>query len=241
MSRVTNYTEAKNVFENSRKRKLANNTYLLKIGNVPNDHYGIKLHDTIIIKFLPDRTILDSGGYKTMTTKTRINEFTDFNVWQDKGIWYIGNNYKDSNPIIFNDNCYYKNSKWYNVGKDPKPILKLRKKIQIYAKEYTKNLMAGNIQAPDNGDCFYCHLVDVKTNKPIPDNSHILSHIAEKYYVPSLLVNAISEFPVSNAAKSVISHFWNNTKQCEFFVDTASRQIESSIKRYCYRQLNTAS
>ncbi len=51
----------------------------------------IRFHFTNIIrKTLSGKTILNSGGYKTMTTKERIKEFSGFHIRQEKFIWYIG-------------------------------------------------------------------------------------------------------------------------------------------------------
>lgn len=54
------------------------------------------LHDTIIIQLRIDGTlILDSGGWRTATTKTRMNQFANehcggrFHVYQKKGEWYV--------------------------------------------------------------------------------------------------------------------------------------------------------
>lgn len=54
----------------------------------------IKLYATDILQFKGDKIILSSGGYKTVTTKTRINEFLQdkgFKVYQKKGEWFIDN------------------------------------------------------------------------------------------------------------------------------------------------------
>ena len=51
----------------------------------------IRLYRTDIIKFCPDGTIvLDSGGYKTKTTKNRIEEFVQ-GLWilQENYVWYV--------------------------------------------------------------------------------------------------------------------------------------------------------
>ena len=54
----------------------------------------IKLYATDILQFKGNKIILSSGGYKTVTTKTRINEFLEdkgFKVYQKKGEWFIDN------------------------------------------------------------------------------------------------------------------------------------------------------
>jgi len=54
----------------------------------------VKYWDTIVLKFNESEIILNSDGYKTATTKTRMNEASnEFNlglrVYQDKSVWYI--------------------------------------------------------------------------------------------------------------------------------------------------------
>ena len=54
----------------------------------------IKLYATDILQFKGDKIILSSGGYKTVTTKARINEFLEdkgFKVYQKSGEWFIDN------------------------------------------------------------------------------------------------------------------------------------------------------
>lgn len=54
----------------------------------------IKYHSTSVAVFLSDGDIwLNSGGWRTTTTKRRINAAlngTGWRVWQDGGVWYIG-------------------------------------------------------------------------------------------------------------------------------------------------------
>jgi len=242
---IKTYEQAKNVFENSKKRKITNNTYLAKIvcdeAGKQKNVYVIKLHDTDIIQFWPNKTVLNSGNYRTSTTKERLNTFTPFTINQVKGIWYITDYIS---TVIFQNGIYFKNGKFHNFAKSNKSSLELRKKIKQYVKDYIAEFFAGKMLYPGPGDCFYCQFdfTNQKTGKiENPNTEHIISHIKEKYYVPSLLVKAIKDFPVSIAAQSVIAHFWSSGQDCEFFYDIAKRQLESSLKRYCYRMTGTAS
>ena len=58
------------------------------------DGFIIKLYETSIIIFNSEIIVLNSGGYKTSTTKNRMNhaarEFNlNFNVYQKKGQWFV--------------------------------------------------------------------------------------------------------------------------------------------------------
>lgn len=240
-----NYEQAQKMYENSRKRKLTNNTYLEK-----NDDgsYAIRLHKTQIIKLYPGKTVLNSGGYRTVTTKARLNEFTMFDVIQNKGIWYVRKNWMDDAVVVFADGITYENGEWTGQGENPDKMRELRKQAKQYAKDYTKALFAGDVPKPNAGDCFYCSMIvqppSIDAGRSLGEvaggGDHIVSHIEEKYYVPSLLVNAIRVFPVSIAAKDCIARLWDGETPWEFFADAGRRQIESAIRRHCFRLLGTA-
>lgn len=57
--------------------KLANNTYLRYLHEPFRPYYGVQLHNTVII-FIDenDNISLETGGYRTVTTKDRINRLT---------------------------------------------------------------------------------------------------------------------------------------------------------------------
>jgi hypothetical protein len=70
-------------------RKLENNTWLVKIDD---DTYGVKLYDTVVVEVRRDGGYrLFTGGYKTTTTKDRINKYGPKTVRQNKKTWFIDN------------------------------------------------------------------------------------------------------------------------------------------------------
>ena len=54
-----------------RAKIVGNNTLEIKY----TDHTAIRLHDTDIIKFYPDKMIIDNGGWATRTTHKRLNQW----------------------------------------------------------------------------------------------------------------------------------------------------------------------
>ena len=55
---------------------------------------SITYHDTIVVEFDDNTIWLDTGGWYTITTKTRMNQAANqfdlgFQVWQSKGEWYV--------------------------------------------------------------------------------------------------------------------------------------------------------
>ena len=89
----------------TRKRKLSNNTYLV----VRDDGgYGVKLHDTEVVIHYKDKIVLNSGGWRTVTTKERMNSFSPFCVYQKDYQWFVdGKPFKDHMTLQSNGNGYY--------------------------------------------------------------------------------------------------------------------------------------
>ena len=128
------------------------------------------------------------------------------------------------------------------VGDDPKKHRKLIAAVNCYAKQYVIKLAAGEIEKPSAADCFYCVMREEKTGKPLgeltKDRDHILSHLEEKYFVPSLVVNAVESKPISRIASDWLCVKFNHDDiDLSMFDDIARRQIESSLKRYLKLQL----
>lgn len=68
-------------------RKVSNNTWAEII---PNGDVVITLHRTQIVTIHADNTYtLNSGGWRTSTTKNRINNFSPAQLYQHKHEWYV--------------------------------------------------------------------------------------------------------------------------------------------------------
>ena len=212
-------------------RKIANNTYLKQRGEA----IAVMLHETDVVTFEKNGTIiLNSGGWKTSTTKDRINQYSPMIVNQRKGIWYV------NNVTVFFDGITIKNQKILNCSKAPKA-----KKIKKYVDDFMTALKNNKVEKPSGGDCWYCALTEVKTKNPlgecIKDNSHLKAHIKEKYFVPSLLLRAIEVYPISIIAKGWIgSKLRYNNQDVSYFEATAIRQVQKSLYRYIKKQFNLA-
>lgn len=64
---------------------------------------AIRLHDTNVVTFKKDKIILDSGGWRTNTTKARINQYSPFTVYQKDFDWFVVVNNDWSKLIPFKD------------------------------------------------------------------------------------------------------------------------------------------
>jgi hypothetical protein len=91
----TNYTEAAAILAAGRTadsrdcRKIANNTTL---ETRDGGRIAVRLHRTDIVVFYKNgATVLDSGGWQTVTTKERFNRYLapGLSVYAEKGEWYV--------------------------------------------------------------------------------------------------------------------------------------------------------
>lgn len=69
------------------------------------DYTNIVYHNTTVVKFDTNRIVLNTDGWFTNTTKTRMNQASNefnlgYHVYQDKGIWYV--TFKDT-TYVFNN------------------------------------------------------------------------------------------------------------------------------------------
>ena len=85
-----NFAEAVAVLKDKISMRLGNNTYLEVSDPDPvHGFIGVRLHSTYIVKFWPDGQVtLHSGGYRTVTTKERINQFIVGHVRQTAYQWF---------------------------------------------------------------------------------------------------------------------------------------------------------
>jgi hypothetical protein len=252
---VNSYTAAEKFLaagRNPGQRKLANNTVVRR---TEEGELAIRLHETDVVTFTRlGITILNSGGWKTVTTKDRINEALSGTGWrlsQERGQWYVG--YADSaaNRHVFADGMKICANNRVNgaakAGSD-KEAVKLRAAATKYAKGFAEALAAGKVALPGPGDCWGCLMKD-SNGKTVMGADHILSHFEERYYVPSLALNAIDEFPISPIARDWLAQHMacgaskaanGREADFEFARGIAERQISQSIRRYCLRQLGQA-
>jgi hypothetical protein len=88
---------------NRSQRKVGNNTYAYI------EHDGsvaIELHGTKVVVIYPNGLYkLNSGGYRTSTTKKRINQYSPVKVYQKNYTWYVN----AGNEPEFEDNMLVTN------------------------------------------------------------------------------------------------------------------------------------
>jgi hypothetical protein len=172
------------------RRKLANNTYAERRSA---DRIAIRLHATDILLFdKSGRVMVTTGGWMTVTTKARLNEYLPggYRIWSTRGVWYWHNGTADKRVYTDGDSIL-PNGKLNLLGTadDAKDARKLRAKIAKYAK-----LCADKVpmSPPSGGDCWGCYFKD-ENGKEAMGVDHLTSHMDEGYVVPSLVLSALKE------------------------------------------------
>ncbi len=86
----TTYTEARAMLNGRNSRKIANNTTLVDQGE---GVIGLRLHSTVVVVFDDSgHIILNTGGYRTTTTKDRLNRVArahGWSVYAERFDWYV--------------------------------------------------------------------------------------------------------------------------------------------------------
>lgn len=201
-----NYQEAVATLKNRQSKKVANNTYLVRDG----ESVAVRLHQTNVVTFTPEGTvILNTGGWQTVTTKDRINSFSPARVASDKGIWFVYYRENTGSHAYQPDDS----SEWHRcratffdgmaVDSSGVPLVKdsgeellaakrrLDRMIRQYVAGYVCHVLdRGNLEPPGHGDCFMCQAAQPQNENPL-GLDHLMSHMEEGYYVPSLLWSAI--------------------------------------------------
>lgn len=65
------------------------NSETLKIGNTRTDGRSIWLHNNKIVDDRPDGLYITNAGWKSNTTKERLNAISDVNIVQRNFVWYL--------------------------------------------------------------------------------------------------------------------------------------------------------
>lgn len=220
---------------NSQRRKLANHTYAERQG----ESIAIKLHQTDVVTFHNDgRIVLNSGGFRTSTTKARINSFAPVRLWQHKGEWTFTT---EGSPRshLFADGCVvYPNG---TVGHCAKPSETQERQAKRKAILKFAKLCADSVPLPHPGagDCFYC----MKTTEgdtlgeATRNCSHLESHMEEGYVVPSLVYRAL-EFAGYDPQKQIIHSL--AFSEAGNMQNVGRDAVKRSVRKYMLRQFGMA-
>jgi len=236
-----NYHEAIEKLNGRDRRKLANNTYLEKRaeGNI-----AVKLHATDILTYLPNGwTIYHSGGWLTHTTKDRMNTYGPARISQKDRAWFVNGKYVYVDGLKVDATGIPIHGR-EATAKDTIAINKTKKQVKDYVAGYMQALIAGKVPQPSNGDCWYCLMKEEKTGKTWGEQAHsdhVELHIKEKYYVPSLLVNAFERIGASLYEKGLVGEIWRGKPLTEWDKEHLTKWSGKHLYRYLVTQLGMAS
>jgi len=165
---MTTKTEALATVEPVKSRKVGNNTFEWTDSD-GNRH--IRLHMTDVATFKPNGdVILNSGGWKTATTKTRITEYVPgIMVYSDGGVWYVTDgNWHSENRVPFIDGMVLKRGNVTPPTRTQQAAIAREHK----RKDAINKFVAGideleEMPEPDTGDCWGCAMFEFRlTERP---------------------------------------------------------------------------
>lgn len=89
------------IIKNRETKKLGNNTYLVRDGQV----FHVRFHKTNILTIDPMSTFTyRTGGWRTVTTKQRLNEYGPVSIYSKSGIWYCTS---EKGNWVFQEECVF--------------------------------------------------------------------------------------------------------------------------------------
>lgn len=182
------YQKASELLKRGRdgRKKVGNNTYLYPREN----GIAVRLHNTDVVLIRSDgKFVLNSGGWRTPTTKDRINSFAPVRVWQQRGSWFLGNGVEFYDGMVVDADGNPEAPSPEQIAAVERRHL-LNAKIKAYIRGFLQDIKTNGLQPPSNGDCWGC-LMKTSDGKSAFGLDHILTHFDEQYYVPSLLYRAI--------------------------------------------------
>jgi hypothetical protein len=226
----------------SQSRKVANNTYLERRGN----DIAVRLHATDVVTFHADGTAtLDSGGWLTVTTKARMNEYLPggISLGSVKGRWYFmypGHYEGDSYVRSERPNVPYADGVTIDLasldvidGQAAAEAVKLedsanaamRKAVAAYVRKTTPEAIVKAFTHV-GGDCMLCTGVI-----PNDDHDHVRLHVEEQYVMYSLTLAAVRERGFVNP-DVIMSFIYNSAQRGE-----VDRLYKDSMRKYLRKHL----
>lgn len=189
------YADARMKLGNRSKRKLERNTYLEPVDA---DTVAVRLHSTNLILIHSDgRYTLNTGGWRTVTTKARINAYSPARLYSASNIWYVGDVVYADGIVVNGAGVVLSGGR--GVKKEESSKRRLDKMVREYIKGYAASVAAARkLEAPSGGDCWLCLMGDRDTSDPSDPHrglepaglDHLFGHMEEGYYVPALLFKA---------------------------------------------------
>lgn len=233
------------------RKKWANNTYIHRKINggsygIEQFYFVVQYHKEEIAEVHHDRVILHAKGWRTYTTKQRMNWFLPHaTIFQSKGVWYLSS-YKDGDirTIPYFDDmeypkCLNDNESTHKANQEERRIIDLQKKINAYAKSAIEKIKNKNISLKHTiGDCYECLTRGLMVD--YANTEHLLIHLEECKPEITLIANAYQEYwgdditgSRSNAVDDMVSISKGEAKNRH-----REETLKRSIRRYFRSRLS---
>ena len=214
-----------------KKRKLFNNTY------VSRDYAGsmvIRYHNTDIIVISPENNyLLNSGGWRTVTTKARMSRFTPARIYQEKHVWYIS-----PGPIPFFDGIIVDitgqpiNATATSARKAVSGERTLQKQID---RMITKLIKLDHLPEPNHGDCWGCLFAAKDGQRPLGSDC-VLQHLKEGYLHGSLILRAMQARGHTDVSIAIHWNGWRNND--DWSRQTIVRTMRMFLRDEAQKEMN---
>lgn len=197
---VQNYHEAARALAGGRSktdRPVGNNTRLQRRSDTA---IALRYHSTDIVVYHADgRVEMFSGGWRTYTTKERLNTYTPMIVYQTAGEWYVRSG-------LFNDDAatvhvFDEGITWHPDGsitgglditeatRKQDHARKVRRDVKAFIDSITPDDIIRAWENGTRGDCLFCQYV-TSDGDPV-GGDHLESHVEEHYFHASLAYQAV--------------------------------------------------
>jgi len=200
------------------EKKVANNTKARLVhpdGEVLDaPEVRIRLHETDVVTIRPDGVVrLDSGGWWTVTTKARMNDFAPgVRVYSHRGQGYAATGFQAGSVAVpFYDGLEFDSEAGRFLVDQARVDLeadrlertrRVKEQVRSFVRlleepERARPFVAAIVEGGSwAGDCWYCLMRD-EQGVPLGDASgahdHLEAHLEDEYLVPSLFRNAFRE------------------------------------------------
>lgn len=218
-------------------KKIARNTWRY---NRDDGTEVIRLHNTDIVATKDGQTTFTSGGFRTITTKDRMNlNGQGFRIYSVKGAWHVA---RGEQVAHFFEGITLPRD-FANAEKLATEA-KAEKELNASIRKFCSLLLDESkpIPRPDTGDCWYCSMFDRatpaeqrgqpgdRTGGKVRNAEHLLEHIREGYMHGSLILNAIRWAGYGDA-------FVHLTFSDPSFFHGDRRRLATIVRRYLKYQL----
>lgn len=234
------YQQIANILQDQNRKKIRYKTYAMRLTH---NLVGIRHHNTTIITIdYHGGTTLDCNGWRSRSTKTRLNKWLPkgYNIYQENHVWYLYT--PNGEKYTYQDGLYITtNGTILNARRNDNDLLDLAKSIRDYTTNFTEAVLDGKVKWNEANICKPCCDWHPRVN-PIPNpilQEHLRDHIEEQVFVPSLVFAAKRTYPLSIVPNQMITDIVLYNKQWDepWLKEIARQQLTSSLRRTLYRAL----